>query len=279
MDELSEYQLEKTEEESSSTASGSTRSRVWWIIAALIVAAGVPVYFWYPQEEPAAPASTAPTVAFRPLTPPANVNAPPTIEVPPLDQSDPLVRRLVGTLSSHPQVLAWLATPNLIRAFTVSVENIANGATPARHVRALRPTAPFRVVDEGEVLRVDPRSFERYNGLADAVASIDTQGAATLYQTLKPRIEEAYKELGRSDGFDRTLQNAIAALVSVPVPGTTVPLVYKGALNAFADPRLEQLTPAQKQLLRMGPRNVQLIQGKLRDLGAALGFAVTAPGR
>ena len=272
MDELSDYELEKTEEESSPAAAGTVRSRTWWIIAALIVAAGVPAYFWYPQEEPPAPVSTVPTVAYRPLAAP--VNTPPTIEVPPLDQSDALVRRLVGTLSSHPLVLAWLATPNLIRTFTVSVENIANGATPARHVRVLRPTAPFRVVDEGEVLRIDPRSYERYNALADAVAAIDAQGAATLYATLKPRIEEAYQELGRSDGFTAALENAIGALVSTPVTGTTVPLVYKGALSAFADPRLEQLTPAQKQLLRMGPRNVTLIQGKLRDVAAALGLTV-----
>jgi Protein of unknown function (DUF3014) len=272
MDELSDYELEKTEEESSPAASGTARSRTWWIIAGLIVAAGVPAYFWYPRNAPDAPAATAPTVAYRPLTAP--VNAPPTIEVPPLDQSDALVRRLVGTLSSHPLVLAWLATPNLIRTFTVAVENVANGATPARHVRVLRPAAPFRVVDEGEVLRIDPRSYERYNGLADVIASIDTQGATTLYATLKPRIEEAYQELGRTDGFDTALENAIRALVSAPVPGPTVPLVYKGALNAFADPGLEQLTAAQKQLLRMGPRNVRLIQLKLRDVGAALGFGV-----
>ena len=277
MDELSEYELEKTEEESSAAASGTGRSRIWWIIAALIVAAGVPVYFWYPQQEAQAPAAAAPTIAYRPLAPP--VNTPPTIEVPPLDQSDALVRRLVGTLTSHPTVLAWLATPNLIRTFTVSVENISNGVTPARHVRVLRPTATFRVIDEGEVLRIDPRSYDRYNELADAVASVDTQGAATLYQTLKPRIEEAYRELGRSDGFDTALEKALDALVSTPVPGATVPLVYKGALNGFADPRLEQLTAAQKQLLRMGPRNERLIQEKLRDIGAALGYDLAGQAR
>lgn len=277
MDELSDYELEKTEEESSPASPGAARSRIWWIIAALIVAAGIPVYFWYPQQESQAPVTNAPTIAYRPVAP--RVNAPPTIEVPPLDQSDALVRRLVGTLSSHPLVLAWLATPNLIRTFTVSVENIATGATPARHVRVLRPAGDFRVIDEGEVLRIDPRSYDRYNGLADAVASVDSQGAATLYQTLKPRIEEAYRELGRTDGFETALENALDALVSTPVPGTTVPLVYKGALNGFADPRLEQLTAAQKQLLRMGPRNVRLIQEKLRDIGAALGFDLAGEAR
>jgi hypothetical protein len=276
MDELSDYELEKTDEESAPVASGHTRWRIAWIVAALIVAAGIPAYYWYPQA-PEAPAQSAPTVAYRPLSAP--VNAAPTVDVPPLDQSDELVRRLVSALSSHPQVMAWLATPNLIRTFTVAVENIANGATPARHVRVLRPAAPFRIVEDGEVLRIDPRSFDRYNALADAVASIDAQGAATLYTTLEPRIEEAYRELGRSGGFDAALANAMTALIATPVTGATVPLVYKGALTAFADPRLEELTGAQKQLLRMGPRNVRLIQGKLRDVAVALGIAIPARAR
>jgi hypothetical protein len=66
----------------------------------------------------------------------------------------------------------------------------------------------------------------------------------------------------------------IATLVGVPVPGADVLLVHKGALNAFADPRLEELTAAQKQLLRMGPRNVRLIQAKLREIGSALGMVL-----
>jgi hypothetical protein len=272
MDELSDFELQKTDAESTPAAPGAARSRLAWIVAVLIVAAGAPVYFWYPQA-PDAPAPTTPTVAYRPVSAPAN--APPAaIDVPPLDGSDDLVRRLVSALSSHARVAAWLATTNLIRTFTVAVENIANGATPARHLRVLRPAGPFRVVEDGEALHIDPRSYDRYNGLADAVASIDAGAAATLYSTLKPRIEEAYRELGREDGFDAALGRAIAALVSTPTAGADVPLVHKGALNAFADPRLEGLTAAQKQLLRMGPRNVRLIQGKLREIAAALGIAV-----
>jgi hypothetical protein len=38
----------------------------------------------------------------------------------------------------------------------------------------------------------------------------------------------------------------------------------------YADPKLEALSPAQKALLRMGPRNVPRVQAKLRELAAAL---------
>ena len=275
MDELSDYELQKTDEESAPAGPGGTRPLVLWIAAAAIVTAGVAAYFWFwsprPQE---APTSTAPTVAYRPVPAPAGAAAA-AIDVPPLSETDPLVRRLVSALSSHPRVAAWLTTPNLIRTFTVAVENITIGATPARHLRVLRPVGPFSVIEDDEVMHIDPRSYERYNGIADAVASIDAAGAATLYATLRPRFDEAYRELGHAGGFDAALERAIAILVATPVPAAPVPLVYKGALNAFADPRLEALTDAEKQFLRVGPRNMRLIQGKLREIAAELGMSVS----
>jgi hypothetical protein len=39
---------------------------------------------------------------------------------------------------------------------------------------------------------------------------------------------------------------------------------------AYADPRLESLSPVQKQFLRMGPRNVQAVQAKLREIATRL---------
>src|SRR5690606_28875563 len=104
------------------------------------------------------------------------------IEVPPLDESDPVVRQLVEMVSSHPRVMAWLATDGLIRNFAVVVENIASGQAPSAHLGVLRPTAPFSVIEQGEDDAViDPRSYDRYNEIADAVASVDAAGAARLY--------------------------------------------------------------------------------------------------
>jgi hypothetical protein len=42
----------------------------------------------------------------------------------------------------------------------------------------------------------------------------------------------------------------------------------------YDDPKLEALTLAQKQLLRMGPRNVRLIQAKLREMAPYLGITL-----
>ena len=49
-----------------------------------------------------------------------------------------------------------------------------------------------------------------------------------------------------------------------------IALKMSGIVYAYADPRLEGLSPAQKQLLRMGPENVKAIQAKLREIAAVL---------
>jgi hypothetical protein len=193
------------------------------------------------------------------------------IELPPLDQTDALVRTLVGDLSSHPRVAAWLATDGLIRRFTVATENIAGGAVPAQALAPLRPAGRFTVIDAGTVLRIDPRSYDRYDTLAAAVDSIHSAGAARLYTMLKPRIDEAHAELGGDATFDRTLERAIVMLLGAPAP-ESVQLVPKGVVFGYADPALERLTAAQKQLVRMGPANARIIQRRLREIGVALGI-------
>jgi hypothetical protein len=139
----------------------------------------------------------------------------------------------------------------------------------------LRPAAPFRVVDRNGQLFIDEASYSRYDRIAAAAASIDPAGAARVYATLKPRIEEAYGELGMPPGsFDRALERAIAVLLRVPIVEGPVRVEPKGGTAyQYADPKLEGLTAAQRQLLRAGPRNVRTIQSALRQLALALGIS------
>lgn len=254
------------------------RSPVPWmaIAIALVAALGLGWYFFIDRGA-LAPASTEFTETSVPPTAaqPLGGDRDPSIDVPPLEQTDELVRRLVRELSSHPRAAAWLATNQLIRGFTVAVDNIAGGSVPSQALRALRPTGRFQVIETDTELRIDPRSYARYDGLADAVNSVDASGAAQLYTMLKPRIEEAYVELGTDVPFDRTLERAIVSLLRAPALEGNVPLDPKGGVFGFADQRVEGLTAAQRQLVRLGPRNVRLIQAKLRAIALALGIPAT----
>jgi len=273
MDNLPDYSLRKSTSERPGSSPGPPVG--WWIAAVAVIAAVVVGAYFFFGRRPAAPAATPPEAetstpapAPQPLGGPAQA-----ADVPPLDESDAFVRQLVSGLSAHPVVSAWLATNGLIRNFVVVVENIAEGTTPAVHLQALRPKGGFQTIERNGQTYLDPKSYDRYNGLADAVSSVDAAGAASLYTTLKPRIEQAYGDLGFPNRpFDRALEQAIVRLLDTPVVDGPVRLTPKGIGYGFADQQLEALTPAQKQLFRMGPRNIRIVKEKLREVGVALGI-------
>jgi hypothetical protein len=247
-----------------------------WAIVALVIACGAAFYVafvWKPHPAATAPAaSTAPAATVQEAPLPLGGQAE-SIVVPPLDESDAVVRTLVRALSTTPSVAAWLTTSGLIRNFAVVVLNIADGTTPSKHLGVLRPALPFRIVERGSVRSADPRNDERYTAIANAVDSIDPAGAAKLYATLKPRLDEAYKDLGYPDSsFDGALERAIVSLLATPIPNGREQLKPKGIGYAYANDHLEDLTGAQKQLLRMGPRNARRVQAKLREVATALGI-------
>jgi hypothetical protein len=253
---------------------GDRRVQIAAGLGVLVVAAAA-LYFMFgrsPAETPVADATPAPAAAPAPVAPAPAELAPALVVLPELDATDALVRELVRALSSHPRVAAWLATDDLIRNFTVSVENLSNGQTPASHLQVLRPDGDYPVLRDDETVIADTRGYARYAGLADAVDGIDAQGAARLYATRKPRIQEAYEELGYQQSFDVALERALVLLLRTPVSDNIVLLESAGALWAYSDPGLEGLEPAQKQLLRMGPRNARVVQARLRAIALAIGI-------
>jgi len=252
-----------------------SRAPIWMAALLLAIAAVVAGVVLLRRPSPPAAAEQAAQAAAAPQTDVREPLGPAVepIELPPLVLTDPLVRELLGRLSSSPTLAVWLATDGLIRAFVVSVENVADGSSPARHVRALAPRSPFRTIDEGGAITIDPRSFSRYDGIANAAAAMEPADLARVYSMLKPRLTEAYKELGHPDGsLDVAVERAIAHLLQTPV--VEDPIVLRPRVLSFRYDRedLEALSPAQKQLLRMGPRNVRIVQDQLRAVARELGI-------
>jgi hypothetical protein len=193
--------------------------------------------------------------------------------LPSLDGSDAFVRQLAASLSTHPALARWLAQNGLVRMVVAVVANVAEGVTPRPHLEFLAPKERFRATGSRRRLVPDPKGFAGYDAVADAIAALDAAAVATAYRTLEPLFEEAYRELGHPEGgFLSAVDRASAALLAAPVPGADVALVPHATGFRYTDPRLEGLSGAQKQLLRMGPRNVRLVQGKLRELRGALGL-------
>jgi Protein of unknown function (DUF3014) len=273
---LNELELERSGEAPPPPPPRSPNYALWataTIVAAIVVAGGV----WYvtSKRTPASPQAVNVPAAASQTTVPERREGPlvqaADIDLPPLLETDPIVRELVARLSSHPTIAAWLATKGLIANFTVTTLTIAEGRTPVQFLRPIAPRGRFRTMSSGEDLFVDPRSYDRYNPHADAIAALDSVGTASLYLTLKPRISDAYQELGYPEGdFDRVLERAIGVLLQTPALDERVALDPKGVTYAYSDPKLESLSPAQKQFLRTGPRNSQAIRAKLEEIATLL---------
>lgn len=238
-------------------------SRLVLIGLALVLAiAGAYVYLRRPHVE-------APSAGEKPSPPPAARQGlkGDSIVLPPLDETDPVIRQLVSRLSSHPTMLAWLTTDGLILNFVMVAAGVANGESRTAELKAIGPVPRFRIRETRDGIYLDPASYRRYDRYADAFVSLDARESARLYATLKPRITDAYRRLDNAGGdFDPVLERAIVELLRVPVIESELELVPKATVYAFADPKLEAMTAAQKQLLRMGPQNVRRIQEKLRDI-------------
>jgi hypothetical protein len=249
-------------------------AKLWIVAVVLLAAAGIAVYFFNTTRTVPDAATSAPKPADTGANPRAALGSDPmAVTLPPLEQSDEIVRKLVSALSSNPSVAAWLATDGLVRNFTVVVSNIAEDDRPAVHVARVRPAGRFQVLERDGNMTIDPRSYERYTPLASAVSALDAQGSARLYATLKPLIEQAHRDLGYGNTpFDATLERAIVKLLATPTVREPIRVVPKGIVYGFEDPRIEGLTPAQKHLLRFGPANAEVVKQALRNIAAALGI-------
>jgi hypothetical protein len=256
-------------------SSGSRSVLFAVVIVAAAIALGVIGYLTFgrrtaPSNAPRAASAPAPSL-------PKAADDVERIELPPLDDSDALVRQRIGVLSSNRLVAAWLGTKGLVRNFVAVVDNISHGMNPSRHLRVLRPAGQFRVMTRGANVVIDPRNYDRFTPIADAAASIDAAPAGRLYRSFKPLLQMAYDELGNQESIDRAVERAIEGLLQVPIVESDVRVEQagEGIGYDYADARLEALNGAQKQLLRMGGRNVRVIQQQLRAFAAAAGIPLS----
>ncbi len=257
--------------------------KIWGLalaILAILAVVGALYYFFVmkrPEPPAAAPPASETVVPAGAESAPAGPGGEPLpFPAVPLAESDAAVREFALALSANPEFAKWLLTKDLIRKFVVSVDNVANGLSPKSHIDFFNPSGDFRVSRTAAGTVVDPATYGRYDSVVGVALSLDATAAARLYRAVDPLVQEAYNELGYPGvDFDDTLVRAMSELLETPVVDGPVRLEQKVLSYAMTDETLEDLSPAQKQLLRMGPRGVQAVHDKIRELAAALGIPVS----
>lgn len=253
--------------------------RIGFLIAGLALAVLVIGAFqWFSaQSEPAVEPMSAEESAATPPTPPTpsstGAEAPvavveiepeePTVILPALNDSDDFVREQLAVLAVPED---WLAREDLARRAAVVVDNTARGEVPTRQLDFLTVSSPFKVLERSGELYLDPGNYDRYDAHVEMLVTTDPATVVGLFELLSPLIEESLAELGNQLSPREQLLSAIDQVLAVPVRRQDIRLIQPKVLYEYAEPRLENLSPLQKQVLRMGPDNIEKLQTYLARL-------------
>lgn len=189
-----------------------------------------------------------------------------------IEASDAWLRTELPKVNRNPRFNQWLAETNdLLRKAVLLASEVSQGKVPRNAFAFWAPEEPFRARETGDGQYViDPASYHRYDLLAAAVEAFDMELLWRLYQLAKPLVDQVYAEFAPPGSrFEDTLLKAAEHLLQTPQPRGEIRLVKPSVMYKFADPKLEALSPAQKQLLRMGPVNATIVK---RQLGLLRGL-------
>ncbi|PAJ73292.1 hypothetical protein CJF42_16710 [Pseudoalteromonas sp. NBT06-2] len=193
------------------------------------------------------------------------VEVEPAKTLPQLNDSDLSVKTQLSQYFAK-KTLKLVVQDDMIRRFVVYVDNIGKGKIVKKHSPIIEPQASFTVA-EGDILTTAPQSYERYTPFVELFTSMTPQQAVNFYKEYKPLFDEAYEEIGYQErDFDEAVFDAIDMVLTTPIVTGNVPLLSESVVYKYAYSDWEQLPEAQKQLLRMGAKNVKKVKSALKGI-------------
>ncbi len=191
----------------------------------------------------------------------------PAAPLPALDESDPFVRE---RLAAFDLPATWVAQQDLVRRLAVFLDNATRGEMARRWLRFLTPAVAFRVVERDGRVFADPENARRFDPIVDRLGRIDPNRAAALVAELEPLLDEAVAALGSPEASRDVLLEAIDRMLDAPDPVPDAELIRPKVFYEYADPGLESLAPLEKQLMRLGPRNLDRLKAWLARFDRSL---------
>ena len=242
-----------------------------------VVAAGVVVLtgIW-PQEDtaiveptpvaPAPPEKETPPINLPEPVIPAVIPAPePAVEaLPSLFESDDAVRDALAEIPLGTAGQQYLMPSNIIERSASLIYLTAQGDVPYKLLPIARPKAPFTIIDDGTQVVADPEGFARYDPITRWVESLDSAAIIDAFARFLPLFREAWGFYGEDPAyFDLAVIETLDTIIATPeIDITDERLIRKEAIWIYESPTIESLAPVQKQILRMGPSNAEVIKQK-----------------
>jgi hypothetical protein len=224
-----------------------------------------------PQQNEGVPAAVTPEVqevVKENLT--ETVLMPSAPKLPKLDNSDEYVRKTL-LMQSHKKIASWLKPDDLIRRSASFMDGLARGTVSEKVFPLGVAEGKFTTHNQDCNIWLNAGNYERYNSVVDILLSIDMQQMANFFHKVRPLLELAFSELGyRPRQMDGIILQTIDNILAAPVIFEPLALTRDSVVYKFADEKLEELMPLQKQLLRAGPENTRRIQQQAKALREAL---------
>ena len=214
------------------------------------------------DPSPAEPATPLVTIPIEPAPEPEQEE--PSEPLPSLNNSDSFVLARLASMEMGASLLRVLAPEDLIRKFVVFVSNVAEGELPQLEYPLRRLGSEFVVREiDTNLFETSAATHQRFDTLIDTLVALDPQQGVSIYRALRPLFQEAYAEIGYQGSFDAVLIQAIDQIMSAPQETGPFQLIKPSVMFLYAESRLEDMTPVQKQLLRLGPENTAKLQAIL----------------
>ena len=185
------------------------------------------------------------------------------IKLPPLSESDGFIRDRVSDWGLPG---LWVDNESLIARYAALIASISRGELPRRQLGFLLPKGNFKVLRDGEKFFASPENYRRFDNFVDLVEQVPVGQLAQLLREIDPLVRISLRQLGLSGAPESILLGAFDRILLMSKLPSRTELVQSTVVFRFADPSLESLPEFEKQLIRMGPRNLERLQNYTRKL-------------
>ncbi len=214
-------------------------------------------------EAPAAPIAAPPVTEVQPKIPPAPVVSEET--------GDQYARESIDAVNGGKALAQFVAGDYVVERAVAIIDALRRGEVPYKLLPVGKPSTTFPISDNGLRVTLDTAGFSRYDGFAQWVGGLNTPALVSLLNDYEMIATQALTRMGVTD-FDirSALLAATTQILSTPQVSVDAELMRREANWVYMDPELEALSSLQKQVLRMGPENADIVQQKARDIRGAL---------
>lgn len=216
----------------------------------------------YPQDQPLPDAETETSSTSleeeSPVSPPPSLNESDTWIVEEYKDRDAYTDRA-------------LDGEHLIRKLVTAADLIQRGENPASQLSHLKPAGDFIVEQREEKLFISPQNYARYEPAVKALERLSSDETLKNYEFLLPLFREAYDELGNDNShWEVRAMETLDRLIEMEIPEGDFEVLDAGGIYIYANDTYEDLPPAQKIMIRIGPENARRVQARLIQLKRAL---------